>query len=65
METLFVLVIGALMIWGVTMGLVTTSTENACLSKGYAESKVTGTFQQYCIKRDYQGSMYAVPLSKA
>lgn len=61
---LLVMVVGFLFI-AVIGAAVDSSTENKCLSLGYAESKTTLTMQQYCIKRDYQGSMYSVPLNKA
>lgn len=45
--------------------IVNSSTSSKCLERGYAEYKVDWKFKSYCVKRDYQGSMYAIPLQEA
>lgn len=38
--------------------------DSYCLSRGFAESKVSITFQRYCIQRDYDDKMTAIPRSQ-
>lgn len=63
---IFITILVALLLgWSFLHAFKSNDVQSKCLAKGYAEHKVDWKFNGYCVKRDYQGSMYAVPLDKA